>query len=106
MAPFDGIQSPSQGPRHTKDVIKMVPVVTPNWCQSPLLFGANAQFILINFLIVFMFCHMFQIKRLNSACSVVYLHRECNTIVLMHVNLFFIKIIKASIIDSMTIIKY
>jgi len=26
-------------------------------------------------LIVFLFCHMFQIKRLNSACSVLYLTR-------------------------------
>jgi len=44
---------------------------------------------------------MFQIKRLNSACSVLYLHRKSNTIALMYVNLFIIKRIKASIIDSM-----
>jgi len=49
---------------------------------------------------------MFQIKRLISACSVLYLHRKSNTIVLMYVNLFFIKRSKASIIDSMKTIKY
>ena len=53
--------------------------------------------------IVFLFCHMFQIKRLSS---VLYLHRKSNTIVLMYVNLFFIKRIKASIIDSRKTIKY
>jgi len=42
---------------------------------------------------------MFQIKRLKSACSVLYLLRKSTTIVLMYVNLFFIKRIKASIID-------
>ena len=39
MAPFDGVQSPSQGPRHTKDVLKMVPVVplfSPNFYYSVL----------------------------------------------------------------------
>ena len=56
--------------------------------------------------IVFVFCHMFQIKRLSSACSVLYLHRNSNTIVLMYVNLFFLHIIKASIIDSRKTIKY
>ena len=35
--------------------------------------------------IVFQFCHMFQIKRLNSACLVLYLHRKSNTTVLMYV---------------------
>ena len=30
--------------------------------------------------IVFLFCHMFQIKRLSSACSEWYLHRKSNTI--------------------------
>jgi len=49
---------------------------------------------------------MFQIKRLHSACSVLYLHRKSNKIVLMFVNLFFIKRIKASIIDSKKTIKY
>jgi len=33
----------------------------------------------------------------TSACSVLYLHRESNTIVLMYVDLFFIKIAIASI---------
>ena len=48
----------------------------------------------------------FQIKRLNSACSVSYLHRKSNSIVLMYVNLFFIKSTKASIFDSRKTIKY
>jgi len=43
---------------------------------------------------------MFQMKRLKSACSVLYLHRKSNTIVLIHVNLFSIKRIKASTFDS------
>jgi len=42
---------------------------------------------------------MIQIKSLNSACSVLYLDRKSNTIVLMYVNLFLIYRIKASIID-------
>ena len=45
--------------------------------------------------IVFLFTQVFQIKRLSSACSVLYLHRKSNTNVLMYVNLFFIKRIKA-----------
>jgi len=49
---------------------------------------------------------MFQIKRLNSTCSVLYVHRKSNTIGLMYVNLFFFKRIKASIIDSRKTIKY
>jgi len=49
---------------------------------------------------------MFQIKRLNSAFSVLYVHRKSNTFLLMYVNLFFIKRIKASIIDSRKTIKY
>jgi len=56
--------------------------------------------------IVFLFCHMFQIKRLNLACSVLYLHRNRNKIVLMYVRLFFIKRIKTSIIDAWKTIKY
>jgi len=49
---------------------------------------------------------MFQIKRLRSACSILYLHKKGNTIVLMYANLFFLKRVKTSIIDSRKTINY
>jgi len=73
---------------------------------NPTIQSKHKNYLHIIVCIVFLFCHMFQIKRLRSACSVLYLQRKSNTIVLMYVNLFFIKRIKASIIDSRKSIKY
>ena len=76
--------------------------LTPSWFQRPssTVRSKHKLYLHIIVWIVFLFCHMFQIKRLSLACSVLYLHRKSNTNVLMYVNLFFIKRIQASIIDS------
>ena len=86
----------SQQYRAWSDTTDVQASLTQNWCQRPLLFRVNTKFIFTMVWIVFLFCPMFQLKRLNSACSVLYLHRKSNTIVLMYVNLFFIKRINAS----------